>query len=62
LKRREFIRKLEALGCRLKRSGARHDIYENPDTSDISSVPRHQELADTLCKEILKQLGFKPKR
>ena len=59
MKRREFIRRLEQLGCILKRSGARHDIYVNPTSNESATVPRHQELADTLCKEILKQLGLK---
>lgn len=59
MKRREFIRKLVQLGCILKRSGARHDIYTNPASNKSATVPRHQELADTLCQEIQKQLGLK---
>jgi len=43
----------------LKRSGAKHDIYFNPRNGLSTTVPRHQELADTLCKTILKQLGLK---
>ncbi|MEK6710778.1 MAG: type II toxin-antitoxin system HicA family toxin [Nitrospinota bacterium] len=59
MKRRAFIRRLARLGCKLKRTGTKHDIYLNPVTNDTATVPRHQELADTLCKEILKQLGLK---
>lgn len=59
MKRRAFIKTLEALGCVLKRSGAKHDIYLNPATGDSTTVPRHQELANTLCKAIMKQLGLK---
>lgn len=56
MKRRTFIRTLEARGCTLKRSGAKHDIYFNPLTGLSTTVPRHQELADTLCQAVLKQL------
>jgi predicted RNA binding protein YcfA (HicA-like mRNA interferase family) len=59
VKRREFVRKLVQLGCILKRPGARHDMYINPALNKSATVPRHQELADTLCREILKQLGLK---
>ncbi|MCS6304063.1 MAG: type II toxin-antitoxin system HicA family toxin [Nitrospira sp.] len=59
MKRRAFVHRLETLGCMLKRSGAKHDIYFNPRNGLSTTVPRHQELADTLCKTILKQLGLK---
>lgn len=59
MKRRAFIKTLESLGCLLKRSGSKHDIYLNPTNGLSTTVPRHQELANTLCKEILKQLGLK---
>jgi mRNA interferase HicA len=62
VKRRAFIHTLEILGCTLKRSGAKHDIYFNSLTGLSTTVPRHQELADTLCKTILNQLGLKHRK
>lgn len=59
MKRKAFVKTLESFGCTLKRSGSKHDIYLNPANGFSTTVPRHQELADTLCKEILKQLGLK---
>lgn len=59
MKRKAFIKTLETFGCTLKRSGSKHDIYLNPTNGFSTTVPRHQELANTLCKEILKQLGLK---
>ena len=49
MKRRRFIQELEQAGCRLKRRGANHDIYENPAAGRIAPVPRHAEIADSLC-------------
>jgi predicted RNA binding protein YcfA (HicA-like mRNA interferase family) len=58
LKRREFIRKLEAAGVVLKRTGGNHDIHFNPATKLSAPVPRHSEIPDTLCKLIERQLGI----
>jgi mRNA interferase HicA len=58
MKRREFIRELEAAGCELLRHGKRHDIYRNPRNSQQAPVPRHTEIADTLCAIIRRQLGL----
>jgi len=30
MKRRAFIKELEAAGCELQRHGAKHDLYRNP--------------------------------
>jgi mRNA interferase HicA len=58
MKRRDFIRELEAAGCRLKRHGGNHDIYENPANGRTAPVPRHNEVADSLCRLIRRQLGI----
>lgn len=58
MKRRRFIQELEQAGCRLKRHGANHDIYENPATGRVAPVPRHAEIADSLCVLIRRQLGI----
>ncbi|MCL4840187.1 MAG: hypothetical protein KJZ79_00010 [Bryobacteraceae bacterium] len=42
----------------LKRSGARHDVYHNPSANRSAPVPRHQEIADSLCRLIKRQLGL----
>jgi len=58
LKREEFIRELKDAGCVLKRHGKRHDIYSSPKTGRNAPVPRHTEIANSLCKLIRKQLGI----
>ncbi|MBA2485194.1 MAG: type II toxin-antitoxin system HicA family toxin [Nitrospirales bacterium] len=58
MKRRRFIREIEATGCILDRHGSNHDIYRNPKiAAAVAAVPRHNELNDITCKSIRKQLG-----
>jgi mRNA interferase HicA len=49
---------LEGAGCVLLRHGRRHDIYHNPANGNQAPVPRHREIADSLCALIRKQLGL----
>ena len=58
MKRRQFVRELENAGCELLRHGGGHDIYRNPTTGRQAPVPRHTEIADSLCRLIRKQLGL----
>ena len=58
MKRRDFIRELVREGCYLKRHGARHDLYANPQNGKQAPVPRHSEIKDSLCGLIRKQLGI----
>lgn len=58
MKRQELIRQLEAAGCVFHRHGKRHDIYRNPANGQQAPVPRHREVADTLCRIIRRQPGL----
>ena len=58
MKRRALIKELEQAGCVLERHGGRHDVYRNPANRRKAPVPRHREIADTLCEVIRKQLGL----
>lgn len=59
MKRQAFIRELEQGGCEFVRHGKRHDLYRNPATGQQAPVPRHREIAESLCEAIRKQLGIK---
>ena len=59
MKRDELIRQITKQGCRLLRSGSRHDIYINPATGQKQPVPRHSEIDNTLAMHIKKYLGLK---
>jgi mRNA interferase HicA len=58
VKRHTLIRELVNVGCYLHRHGKKHDLYINPNNGRKAPVPRHQEIADSLCLLIKKQLGL----
>jgi mRNA interferase HicA len=58
LKRDAFLKELDKSGCILRRHGKKHDLYINSRTGRVAPVPRHQEIRDTLCSLIRKQLGL----
>jgi hypothetical protein len=58
VKRQAFVRELERAGCEFVRHGRQHDLYRNPANGRQAPVPRHREVADTLCEVIRKQLGL----
>lgn len=60
MKRVDLIRGLERAGCEFVRHGGRHDIYRNPATGQQTAIPRHREVADSLCRLIRRQLGLDP--
>lgn len=60
MKLRDFIQELGKAGCELVRHGNRHDVYRNPANGQQAPVPRHREIADSLCAVIRKQLGLAP--
>lgn len=55
MKRREFLKRLEAAGFTFKRHGGGHDIYVRE--KERESVPRHGDIDEDLAKAILKRRG-----
>ncbi|MBR1597891.1 MAG: type II toxin-antitoxin system HicA family toxin [Lachnospiraceae bacterium] len=53
MKRRDLVKKLEAVGFQLVRNGSRHDVYKRG--SDEEQIPRHKEINEQLAKSILKK-------
>jgi mRNA interferase HicA len=58
MNRRALIRELAAHGCVLLRHGSKHDVYLNPANGRQAPIPRHNEVKDSLCRMIRKQLGL----
>ncbi|MDA0841948.1 MAG: type II toxin-antitoxin system HicA family toxin [Planctomycetota bacterium] len=56
MKRRDLIRHPEAHGCELLREGSNHSVYVNRAARKSSSLPRHREINDFLCKKICRDL------
>jgi predicted RNA binding protein YcfA (HicA-like mRNA interferase family) len=57
MKRSALLRHLRRYGCYLKREGAGHSLWSNPQTGQIEAVPRHTEIPDKLAKKICKGLS-----
>jgi mRNA interferase HicA len=58
LNRKAFLRELGRTGCALHRHGKKHDLYLNPANGRKAPVPRHNEIKDSLCELIRRQLGL----
>ncbi|MCZ8058355.1 MAG: type II toxin-antitoxin system HicA family toxin, partial [Microcystis sp. LE19-12.2C] len=57
MKRQELEKKLRKAGCYLKREGASHSLWINPQTGVIEAVPRHTEIKEFLAQKILRNLN-----
>ena len=57
LKRRDLEQRLAALGWRLERHGARHDLWRRAERTE--AVPRHAEINDWLARAILARAQLK---
>jgi mRNA interferase HicA len=56
MKREALLRILRKSGCFLKREGASHSLWCNPETGHVEAVPRHAEISERLAQKILKSL------
>jgi len=57
MKRRDLFAHLTRHGCRFKREGGGHSIWENPASGQKTAVPRHNVVNDFTARRICKQLG-----
>lgn len=61
MKRKDFIRHLEAFGRSLLKEGSKHLRWVNlADHRKQATVPRHREINDFLFRLICRQLGVPP--
>ena len=58
MKRTDFLKFLKANNCVLTREGAKHSLFFNISAGKSSTVPRHTEINDFLCKKISRDLGI----
>lgn len=55
MKRRDLERKLRIAGCYLKREGASHSLWINPQNGVIEAIPRHHEIKEPLAIKNIKE-------
>ena len=58
MKRNKFIEYLEQNSCLLVREGSRHSLYKNTSTGEISTLPKHSDIKENLCRMICKDRGI----
>ena len=58
MKKRDLERHLAAHGCSLVRQAAAHELWENTDTGNRTTVPRHREIKIPTARGICRQLGI----
>jgi predicted RNA binding protein YcfA (HicA-like mRNA interferase family) len=58
MKRNKLIKHLKNNGCSLKREGGKHSLYKNLSNGKLTTVPRHPDVKENLCKKICKDLGI----
>lgn len=57
MKRRDLIKKLEAVGFSFKEHGGNHDTYIRG--TDIEQISRHKEINEITAKSILRKWGLR---
>jgi mRNA interferase HicA len=58
MKRSKLIKYLVENGCEFIREGANHSLYKNIKNGKLTTVPRHSDVKENLCRKICKDLGI----
>jgi mRNA interferase HicA len=58
MKRIRFIRYLKESNCVLIREGSKHSLFINRQNMKKSTVPRHPNIKESLCRKICKDLDI----
>ena len=57
MKRSSLLQHLRKHGCILKREGASHSLWTNPNTGAVEAIPRHTEISNNLARKICRGLS-----
>ncbi|MCX6222865.1 MAG: type II toxin-antitoxin system HicA family toxin [Bacteroidia bacterium] len=58
MKRNKLVKYLEKNDCAFVREGSSHTLYRNINNGKVSTVPRHSDIKENLCRKICKDLGI----
>jgi predicted RNA binding protein YcfA (HicA-like mRNA interferase family) len=58
MKRNNLVKYLEKYNCTFVREGRSHTLYRNISNGQLSTVPRHPDIKENLCRKICKDLGI----
>jgi hypothetical protein len=57
MKREKLLEKVNQSGAVFLRHGKKHDIYENPRTHELISIPRHSDINEYTARDVIKKLS-----
>lgn len=60
MNRRKLVEHLREHGCEVARQGAKHEIWINPATGTMTSVPRHRTIKKGTVRAICRELDIPP--
>jgi mRNA interferase HicA len=58
MNRTKLVKFIEKNGCIFVREGGSHTLFRNINNGKISTVPRHPDIKENLCRKICKDLGI----
>jgi mRNA interferase HicA len=58
MKRTQLLKHLRIHGCYLKREGASHSLWINPNNGKMEAIPRHVEIPNRLVRKICRGLSI----
>jgi predicted RNA binding protein YcfA (HicA-like mRNA interferase family) len=58
MKRSKLIKYIEVNGGEFVREGANHSLYKNIKNGRLTTIPRHSDIKESLCRKICKDLGI----
>ena len=58
MKREALIKHLRLHGCEFFREGGSHTVYVNRKEGKASTLPRHREIDEDLCRKICRDLNI----
>ena len=57
MKRSSLLQHLRKHACQLKREGASHSLWTNPNTGAVEAILRHNEISNVLARKICRGLS-----
>ena len=58
MKRNKLLKYLTKNQCILIREGGKHSLYKNQSNGKLTTIPRHPDIKEGLCRKICKDLDI----
>ncbi len=58
MKRKKLLKHIKEYHCELVREGGKHSLFINSNSGKLTTIPRHPDIKEGLCRKICKDLGI----